>query len=176
MKKINFLIKLKKKKKLELVEPSEEIKKSYILKSESNLVSARILFKNDKLEEAIALTYYSMYHMLTALLFKIGVKCENHTASIILLKDVFDIDNSGISYAKKERIDKHTILILIFNLGKASISKNIIRIQITKNRIGNLKHVTELLQRVRQQIKDIGRKEVQELGTIRKMMIGGIVF
>jgi len=44
--------------------------------------------------------------MLTALLFKVGVKCENHTASIILLKQLFNIDNSEIKDAKKERIDK----------------------------------------------------------------------
>lgn len=104
--KINFLIKLKKGKKLEIVEPSEEIKESYIKKSESNLISSKILLENNKLEEAIALTYYSMYHMLTALLFKAGIKCENHAASIILLKELFDIDNSDISDAKTERIDK----------------------------------------------------------------------
>jgi len=106
MKKINFLINLKKKKKLRLVEPSEEIKKSYISKSESNLISVKILLENDKLEEAIALTYYSMYHMLTALLFKIGIKCENHSASIILLEEIFDLNNLDILNAKKERIDK----------------------------------------------------------------------
>jgi uncharacterized protein (UPF0332 family) len=44
--------------------------------------------------------------MLTALLFKIGIKCENHSASIILLKDLFGIDNKDIFSAKKERIDK----------------------------------------------------------------------
>jgi len=106
MKKIGFLDKLKKEGKLELVEPSEEIKKSYIEKSESNLVSAKILFDNGKLEESVALTYYSMYHALTALLFRIGVKSENHSASIILLKRLFEIDNSDIESAKKERVDK----------------------------------------------------------------------
>lgn len=106
MKKLDFLNKLVKEGKLKLVEPSEEIKHSYLGKSESNLSSAKILLENDKLEEAIALTYYSMYHMLTALLFKVGIKCENHTASIILLKELFDIENSDIESAKKERIDK----------------------------------------------------------------------
>jgi len=43
MKKINFLSKLRREGKLEIVEPSEEMKKSYILKSESNLTSAKIL-------------------------------------------------------------------------------------------------------------------------------------
>ena len=106
MKRMNFLAKLYKEKKLQIVESSEELKESYINKSESNLTSAKILLENDRLEESIALTYYSMYHLLTALLFKTGIKCENHAAAIILLKKVFDIDNSDIAFAKKERVDK----------------------------------------------------------------------
>lgn len=47
-----------------------------------------------------------MYHSITALLFRIGVKCENHAASILLLKRLFDIDNEYISFAKTERVDK----------------------------------------------------------------------
>ncbi|MDO8549251.1 MAG: HEPN domain-containing protein [Ignavibacteria bacterium] len=106
MKKINFLNKLRKEGKLDLVEASEEIKESYILKSRSNLISSKILLENNQLEESIALTYYSMYHMLTALLFKAGIKCENHAGSIILLKELFELDNSDILLAKSERIDK----------------------------------------------------------------------
>ncbi len=106
MKKIRFLTKLKKEGKLELVEASEEIKESYIKKSESSLVSSKILLENEKLEESIALSYYSMYHMLTSLLFQVGIKCENHACSIILMKELFSLDNSDISSAKSERIDK----------------------------------------------------------------------
>lgn len=106
MKKINFLKKLCNQGKLELVESSEELKQSYILKSESNLISAKILLNNDKFEESVGLAYYSMYHLLTALLFKIGIKSENHSASIILLKNLFNHDNKEIFDAKKERIDK----------------------------------------------------------------------
>ncbi|MBS3088829.1 HEPN domain-containing protein [Candidatus Pacearchaeota archaeon] len=82
MKKINFLSKLRREGKLEIVEPSEEMKKSYILKSESNLTSAKILLNNNRLEESVSLAYYSMYHLLIALLFKIGIKSENHSGSI----------------------------------------------------------------------------------------------
>lgn len=106
MKKINFLSKLKKEDKLELVELSEEIKDSYIKKSESSLASSKILIDNEKLEESVALSYYSMYHMLTALLFKVGIKCENHAGTIILMKYLFNLDNSDISSAKSERVDK----------------------------------------------------------------------
>lgn len=106
MKKISFLSKLHKEGKLKLISPSEVIKDSYVAKSESNLSSAKILLDNGKLEESVSLVYYSMYHMLTALLYKVGIKCENHSASIILLNALFGIDNKNIFSAKKERIDK----------------------------------------------------------------------
>lgn len=78
MKKTNFLNKMKKEGKLELVESSEEMKKSYMTKSESNLISSKILLANERLEESVSLAYYSMYHLLIALLFKVGIKSENH--------------------------------------------------------------------------------------------------
>ena len=92
--------------KLRLVSPSEAIKDSYVAKSESNLASAKILLDNQRLEESVSLAYYSMYNMLTAILFQVGIKCENHAASIILLNALFGIDNKSISFAKDERIDK----------------------------------------------------------------------
>lgn len=106
MKRINFLAKIRKDGKLQLVGPSDEIRKSYFGKSESNLISAKILLKNGRLEESVALAYYSMYHAASALLFRTGIKCENHAAVIIILKEVYGIDNSDISFAKKERVDK----------------------------------------------------------------------
>ncbi len=104
--KIIFLVRLKQEGKLQLVEPSEEIKQSYIEKSESNLISAKILLNNQRLEESVGLAYYSMYHHLIALFFKVGIKSENHSASIILLQELFHLDNKDISEAKTERIDK----------------------------------------------------------------------
>ncbi len=114
MKKINFLIKLKKKGKIKLkkkgkiklVEPSEEIKESYVNKSDNSLKSAKILLKNGQVNDSIPLAYYSMYHIATALLYKVGIKCENHSATIMLLKELFNLDNSKINFAKTERIDK----------------------------------------------------------------------
>ncbi|MBU3923438.1 MAG: HEPN domain-containing protein [Nanoarchaeota archaeon] len=94
------------KKMLKLVEPSEDIYLSYIDKSESNLISSRILFDNGRFEESVSLSYYSMYNALLGLLFRVGIKSENHSGSIVLLKEIFDIDNSDLFFAKKERIDK----------------------------------------------------------------------
>jgi uncharacterized protein (UPF0332 family) len=106
MKNQEFLSKLEKEGKIRLVEPSEEVKKAYIIKSESSLISAKILLENNRLEESVSLAYYSMYHLLISLLFKTGIKSENHTASIIFMKELFNLDNSNILEAKKERVDK----------------------------------------------------------------------
>jgi len=106
MKKSDFFNRLHEEGKLQIISPSEEIMSSYLKKSDSHLASAKLLLKNDRLEESVSLTYYSMYYMLLSLFFRVGIKCENHSAAIILLKELFNIDNSLISYAKKERIDK----------------------------------------------------------------------
>ena len=108
MKKIRFLIKLKDEGKLTIVESSQEIAEDYLRKSNSHLESAKILINSEKLEESVSMAYYGMYHSLIALLFKCGIKSENHSASILLLKELFNQDNlaTEISFGKKERIDK----------------------------------------------------------------------
>lgn len=106
MKKTNFLIKLKKEGKLQEVKPSEEISRAYLQRSDESLSSAKTLIKIGNFRDGVALSYYSMYHCLLAALFKIGIKCENHSVAILLLKEVFGIETTLISKAKSERIDK----------------------------------------------------------------------
>ena len=79
---------------------------AYLRKSESYLISARILLDNYRIEEAVSMAYYSMYYMVLALLYKTGIKCENHSGAIILLKKLYNLENNAIEQAKKERIDK----------------------------------------------------------------------
>jgi len=108
MKEIIFLKKLKKTEKLELVESSEEMKLSYLVKAENCLKSSRILFQNELYENSTSEAYYCIYNALLALLFKLGIKSENHSASILLFKKLFD--NKELVeialWAKEERIDK----------------------------------------------------------------------
>ena len=103
-----FLNKLKKEGKLELVEPSEDICNSYSEKSANCSKSAKLLLQNNLYENSIGQSYYAMYNILLALLFRVGIKCENHGGSILLLKLLFGEDDlyKLISDAKKERIDK----------------------------------------------------------------------
>ncbi len=93
---------------MEVVETSKEICSSYLEKAENCHRSAKILLENDLYENSISMSYYAMYNCLTALLFRIGIKCENHSGSILLLKALFGREElfKIISEAKKERIDK----------------------------------------------------------------------
>lgn len=107
MKKPSFLSRLKGEGKLELVEPSEEICKSYIGKADNCLKSTKLLLEHNLYENSVSMSYYVMYNSLMALLFKVGIKCENHAGSIILFKKLFDRSDlfKIISFAKEERID-----------------------------------------------------------------------
>jgi uncharacterized protein (UPF0332 family) len=100
------LRRLSRKKALQLVKPSPEIRDVYLKKSGSRLESARYLLSIDKFEEATEMAYYSMFHSVMALFFACGIKCENHTVASWFLKDIFGIDNTDLESAKKERLDK----------------------------------------------------------------------
>lgn len=106
MKTVDFLRKLAKQKKLQIVEPSIPVKEAYLQRAEESLSSAKTLAKIGNLKDAVALSYYAMYHSLLALFFRCGIKCENHTAAIDILKEIFVLNNLSIAKAKVERVDK----------------------------------------------------------------------
>ena len=51
------------------------------------------------------MAYYSMYHAMTALLFRAGIRCENHAGAIMLLEELFGMDISALDEAKRMRVD-----------------------------------------------------------------------
>jgi len=108
MKKANFLNKLREERKLELVEPSEEIKEAYLIKAGNCLKSAKILLQNGLYENSVTEAYFAMYNCVLALLYKVGIKSENHSASIVLVGKLFKATElfKAISSAKEERIDQ----------------------------------------------------------------------
>ena len=115
MRRLDFLSKLKTEGKLLLVEPSNEISDSYLGKADNCLRSARILLDSDLYENSVSMSYYAMYNSLTALLFKVGVKCENHAGSIVVFRELFGRKDlyRTVSFAKKERIDKQYYVSLV---------------------------------------------------------------
>lgn len=112
MKKSGFLNKLIAEGILSIVEPSEEISKSYIIKSDKCIQVARLAFDAEIYENSISEAYYSIYNMVTALFYKCGIKCENHSAAVILIKELFGLDNLHIIFSefKKDRIDNQYYL------------------------------------------------------------------
>ena len=107
MKKLDFLNNLEKEGKLELVEPSEDICKSYSIKTDNCLKSAKVLIAEKLYENSIGEAYYAMYNSALSLLFRCGIKCENHSAAIILLGKLFSLQELKeiLSNAKQDRID-----------------------------------------------------------------------
>jgi uncharacterized protein (UPF0332 family) len=102
----SFIEKLIREGKIKLDEPSKDIAKSYLERSQKSLISSRTLMGIENFNDAVALTYYSMYYSSLALLYFIGIKSENHTGTILLLEEIFNINITDIKNAKKERVDK----------------------------------------------------------------------
>ncbi len=77
-------------------------------KADDCLKSAKLLYENNLFENSITMSYYAMYDFLTALLFKAGIKCENHAGSILMLAKLFNRNDlfGIVSFAKNERINK----------------------------------------------------------------------
>jgi uncharacterized protein (UPF0332 family) len=99
-----------------------------------------------------------MYNSLTALLFKIGIKCENHSGSIIIFRRLFEKEDlyKTISFAKRERIDKQYYVDLA----------------LTKNSAQNLlKEAETFLLEIKLMIKNIRDEDIQRLRDTFSRMI-----
>ncbi|MBD3203881.1 HEPN domain-containing protein [Candidatus Woesearchaeota archaeon] len=102
-----FIKTLMRENKIQIVKETGNLVESYIEKSDTSLKSAELLFNNMLYETSVSMSYYAMYHITLAMLYKYTVKCENHTAAIMILKLIGEKDLSKkLHYAKKERIDK----------------------------------------------------------------------
>ena len=107
MKKLSFLNRLKADRVLELVEPSDNMCESYLKKANDSFKSAKLLLEHELFENSIQLSYYTMYNSLLGLLFKCGIKSENHAGSILIFKHLFKRRElfEMISKAKEGRIE-----------------------------------------------------------------------
>ncbi|MDP2672495.1 MAG: HEPN domain-containing protein [Nanoarchaeota archaeon] len=122
MKSSNFLNKLKTEKLLNLVEPSDEISKSYLIKSDKCIQVAKLAYDAGIYENAVSEAYYSIYNAVMSLFFKCGIKCENHSGAVIIIKEIFNLDKLHAIFLefKKDRIDNQYYLPI---LGTESVNK-----------------------------------------------------
>jgi uncharacterized protein (UPF0332 family) len=107
MKNTAFLAKLKKQKNLKVIDPSTDISEAYLIKSSKCIQVADLVYNAKIYENAISEAYYAIYNTILALFHHTGIKCENHTASVIILKEYYKLSElSGtILEFKKDRID-----------------------------------------------------------------------
>ena len=115
MKKSNFLSKLKAEESLMIVDPSEEISKSYLIKSDKCIQVAKLAYDAGIYENAVSEAYYSIYNTVMSLFFRCGIKCENHSGAVILIKELFELENlyEIFSEFKKDRIDNQYYISII---------------------------------------------------------------
>lgn len=92
----SFVKKLIQEGKLKLTEPSDDVAESYLRKSDKSLISSKTLLEIGNYEDAIALSYYSMYYASLAILYKCGFKSENHTGTMLILKELFHFDTKDL--------------------------------------------------------------------------------
>ena len=103
-KELNWCFKLKDG--LKIVEPNENLSKSYLEQAKSSLLRAEKDFDDKDLLWSTVAIYYAEYYALYSFLQRIGVKCENHACSILAVTLLLGEDKTKtINQHKDKRID-----------------------------------------------------------------------
>ena len=91
---------------IKIVESNERLSQSYLAQAKSSLLRAeKDLNDNDLLWSTVAI-YYAEYYALYSFLQRIGVKCENHTCSILAVTLLLGEEKTKtINQHKDKRID-----------------------------------------------------------------------
>lgn len=91
---------------LKIVEPNERLSRSYLEQAKSSLLRAeKDLNDKDFLWATVAI-YYSEYYALYSFLQRIGIKCENHSCSILAVSLLLGEGKTRtINQHKDKRID-----------------------------------------------------------------------
>jgi len=91
---------------LKIVEPHERLSKSYLEQAKSSLLKAEKDLNDKDLLWATVAIYYAEYYALYSFLQRIGVKCENHSCSILAVTYLLGEEKTKtINLHKDKRID-----------------------------------------------------------------------
>lgn len=91
---------------LRMAEPNERLSKSYLEQAKSSLNRAEKNFEDKDLLWATVAVYYAEYYALYSFLQKIGLKCENHSCSILAVEFLLGKEKTKtINEHKEKRID-----------------------------------------------------------------------
>ncbi len=104
MKKLSWCFRIKDG--LKVVEPNQRLSRSYLEQAKSSLLRADKDLKDNDLLWATVAIYYAEYYALYSFLQRIGVKCENHSCSIIAVSHLLGTEKTKtINEHKDKRID-----------------------------------------------------------------------
>ena len=82
-------------------ESSKELVKAYLKRADKALVSAKILFKNDEMEDSASRAYYAMFYAAQAILASKGLNARSHKGARILFgRHIIREGLMGKDYAK----------------------------------------------------------------------------
>lgn len=91
---------------LRIVEPVENLAKSYLAEAKTSLKRAEKDLNDGDLLWATVIMYYAEYYALYSFLQKIGIKCENHFCSILAVENLLGEESvKTINEHKLKRID-----------------------------------------------------------------------
>lgn len=91
---------------LKIVDPNERLSKSYLEQAKSSLLRAEKDLDDKDFLWATVAVYYAEYYALYSFLQRIGIKCENHTCSILAVTLLLGEDKTKtINQHKDKRID-----------------------------------------------------------------------
>jgi len=91
---------------LRIVEPSERLSESYLNEAKLSLKRAEKNFEDKDLLWTTVVIYYAEYYALYSFLQRIGLKCENHSCSILAVSYLLDKSEINIiNNHKDKRID-----------------------------------------------------------------------
>jgi uncharacterized protein (UPF0332 family) len=91
---------------LKIVEPNENLSKSYLKEAKLSLKRAEKNFEDGDLLWATVIIYYADYYALYSFLQRIGIKCENHFCSILAIGLLLGEEKiKTINKHKDKRID-----------------------------------------------------------------------
>lgn len=139
-----------------LVRSNDNLSEAFRKKSRNDLIVLRSIPAGDR-EWRATTAYYARYHMLTALLLKIGIDCKDHNCSIEIAEKLFSNISEKIFLdlrrAKKQRIN------LQYYMDRPVSDKDLDR---------NLKNVDVFVNEIEKIIEGLTREKIE---TIRRKIL-----
>jgi uncharacterized protein (UPF0332 family) len=95
---------------IQIIEPSENLSKAYILKSKESIKSMEVNAEAGIKDWTVSASYYSRYFAVYSVFSRIGIKCEIHECTISLFEYLFEDSFPGelireLKLSKEDRIE-----------------------------------------------------------------------